>query len=66
MITEFILTPVVCFIFSREFALATAHVYAREHGEKQSAAAAKDEEDGRRPFFACDLVAQSGKTAIAQ
>ena len=57
-------TTVVWFVFSREFALATAHAFAKDHAEKHSAKITEDQEDGGRQFFACDLVAQSGKAAV--
>ncbi|KAK7095089.1 TRMT1-like protein [Littorina saxatilis] len=45
----------------REVALATAHAYAKDHVQRQLAMVPSDDaENGRRQYFACDLITQSG------
>ncbi|XP_076471670.1 uncharacterized protein LOC143301339 [Babylonia areolata] len=46
----------------RELVLATVDSCAKEHTTKQSALMSS--EDGKRQFFACDLIAQSGMAGL--
>ena len=50
-------------VIFREFVLATAHLCAMEHRAKQSKTTEENGEGDtvRHQFFACDLIAQSGK-----